>query len=77
MANPKVCPLCKQPLPSTDHKRVCANCHKPIGLHDKWYFTTVDQQTIIQHRDCGHPTSYIDTNNKKALLNQLELANDS
>lgn len=70
-SQPKLCPTCKQPLPQADHRRVCANCHNSIGRHDKWYFATVDGQTIIMHRDCGNPT--MNPENRKKELNQMEL----
>lgn len=72
-SQPKICPTCKQPLPRADHRRVCANCHNPIGRHHKWYFATVDGQTIIMHRDCENPTQYEPEERDKAR-NQMELA---
>jgi hypothetical protein len=32
--------------------RVCGDCHKPIGLHDKWKF---GPEGFPIHKDCSNP----------------------
>jgi hypothetical protein len=52
------CPTCKQPI-KTAVRRVCAKCHSPIALHDKYFFKTVEGNTFLEHRHCDNKESYL------------------
>lgn len=53
-----ICPTCKQPIPVTGPKRICADCQRPIERHDKFHFRTVAGKSTVVHRHCDNPESY-------------------
>lgn len=53
------CPHCKKSFNPTKPSRICATCRNPISLHDKYYFDTTPTKTVIRHRNCERPQSYV------------------
>jgi len=51
------CCTCKQPLGSRP-TRVCYDCKKPMGNHDKWTYQERKGVMTMVHRHCDNPTSY-------------------
>lgn len=48
------CPTCLRPLTS-EGRRICADCKKPIGRNDKFVF----KDSVVVHRHCDAPTTYL------------------
>jgi hypothetical protein len=55
---PKRCLMCGNPI-KAEAVRVCADCKRPIGLHDKWVWAERHGLSTCVHRHCDYPESYV------------------
>ncbi len=65
-----ICPNCCHQFDTSQvksGKRICSECKKPIGRHDKWFFRPDGR---IQHRHCDDPEQYV----KKSINPQQTIA---
>lgn len=59
---PDRCPCCKQTVRTSEKPqpaRICYDCGQPITGHHKWQIVTRNSMSVLVHRVCCNPGSYM------------------